>query len=70
MAINKAFDQQHRAMKALYETMERDQTWDSPEQRTAAIMVVHVLWSLARCRKPPAVLLEFLRENMDKLQGE
>lgn len=70
MPINQAFDQQHRAMKALYEMMERDQTWDSPEQRMAASMVVHVLRSLARCRTPPAPLLDFLRENMERLQGE
>lgn len=67
MPVNKPFDTQHRAMKALYETMERDGTWDNPEQRLAADMVVHVLWSLARCRVPPEPLLDFLKENMDKL---
>jgi hypothetical protein len=65
--INKTFDAQHRAMKAVYDTMEREQTWDSPEQKRAAFMVVSILWTLARCRVPPKAALDFLAEEMDKL---
>jgi hypothetical protein len=64
MARNKDFDAQHKAMKALYETMERDQTWENPEQRFAAGMVMYVLWTMARCHPPAKVAFDILQKHM------
>lgn len=67
MATNKHFKAMHKSMQAWFDKQAK-KGWESPEQHDAATRVLWELWSLSRTKAPPAVMMQSLKEDSERLR--